>query len=315
MPPVLEDGLPPHLHRTVQATLNGKRDIFKPPPRKQAPSLFIPLTPADLDLESGPLPASGASSLYGEGSRSGPLGDASSAWNSLAHKAASVRGGHAPSLEQLVDSPPAGPNILSAARLVGSAWVRQQEREWYRGQLAKRGERVNAEAERLFLATIGPLGMSMNIWRKKEHQVEGVALRNVMREEALELHRLRLEEWNPKLTSQSATAAVQAAVATTRENSTAASAATGTTAAAAASAHGHLDDRRSSTAPDGRSAGRRRCMSALPHRYMETDMERTRIRKALDKLAAKHAAPPPSGTETTAPAPDAAAGTGQGILR
>ncbi|GLI64472.1 hypothetical protein VaNZ11_007746 [Volvox africanus] len=313
MPPVLDDGLPPHLHRTVQATLNGKRDVFKPPPRKQAPSLSIPLTPADLDLESGPLPASGASSLYGEGSRSGPLGDASSAWNSLTHKAASVRGGRAPSLEQLVDSPPSGPNILSAARLVGSAWVRQQEREWYRGQLAKRGERVNAEAERLFLTTIGPLGMSMNIWRKKEHQVEGVALRNVMREEALELHRLRLEEWNPRLTSQSATAAVQAAVATTRENSTASSAATST--AAAASVHGDPEDTRSSTAPGGRPAGRRRCMSALPHRYMETDMDRTRIRKALDKLAAKHAAPPTSGTETTAPAPDTAASPGQGMPR
>ncbi len=52
--------------------------------------------------------------------------------------AETVRSGPAASLDQLMELPPSGPGVLGAARLVGNSWARQQEHEWYKGQLALR---------------------------------------------------------------------------------------------------------------------------------------------------------------------------------
>ncbi|GFR44012.1 hypothetical protein Agub_g5167 [Astrephomene gubernaculifera] len=326
MPSALEDGLPPHLRRNIEDSLSGKRDVLKPPPRKRPPNVPIPVTLAHLEDNAScyassyrslsptlrPHPQShphqpqyaGSDASFGT-----PL--SYSTWRpASAHEGCSGGGGSgsrtgSPSrLEELLAAPPSGPAVLSVARVVGNAWSRQQEREWYRGQLALRPERVVAESERLLLAAMGPIGLDPSVWRKLPDKVEALAERNVMRQEAAELQRLRLEEWHPSLIATSATAAVQAAVQAVRNGSSGGGGGSGAASSSACGSERPRSSRgcsgggapsvtSSTTAGFGShsasSYSRGSKSSAGPH-YAETDLERHRLQNALLKLIEKQEA-------------------------
>ncbi|KXZ52826.1 hypothetical protein GPECTOR_8g21 [Gonium pectorale] len=226
------------------------------------------------------------------------------------------------SVEDMLAGPSMGPAVLAAARVVAGSWAAAQEREWYRGQLALRQDRVTQEAERLLQSAIGPLGLDPSAWRKLPERVEAVARRNVMREEARELERLRLEQWHPQVLAASATAAVRTALAEARDGGRSGSDGGGEASAGAPSlgdetecgkygpgdgdgSGGGSDDGGGATAGEAGSplaggggvqaqAGSvgpstRRLTWGKTPRYMDANAGRNRLRKALGQLVAKHA--------------------------
>ncbi|KAG2484703.1 hypothetical protein HYH03_016531 [Edaphochlamys debaryana] len=328
MAPRLEDGVPAHLRRNIDAALSGRRSLRKPPPNKQPANLAIPVSTSE--LESDPRGHAG-SSFYGDGST--VYGDEamtlySASFSPTAASAAAAAGGGR-SLAQLIDAAPGAPSVYGAARSVGLSWAKRQERQWYREQVEARPDRVAAETERLLTAAIGPGGLDPGVWRKLPGRVEAIAERNVLRQEAAELCRLRLEEWNPQVVANSATAAVRSTLAALRTDASSRGGGGSTLGSPSAagggggggSAGGYRPGSAFAGGPPGSGqrgsygsqdsgGGRSRAWSARSagggQRYMETDVDKNRIRRALGHMLAKHgpdASPPAASASPSGPGP------------